>query len=71
MYIFVEVTLISQSRSHPFVTPHRPVMLDDYHLRVGTELLERGIEILRPTIRVAHCCAAKREQIVQRVSRIL
>src|SRR5260370_38432269 len=27
MYIFVEVTLISQSRSHPFVTPHRPVML--------------------------------------------
>src|SRR6267378_114005 len=71
MYIFVEVTLISQSRSHPFVTPHRPMMLGDQHLRVRTELLERGIEILRPTIRVAHYGAAKREQIVQRVSRIL
>src|SRR3977135_1158213 len=65
MHIFVEVTLISQSCSHPFVTPHRPVMLGDYHLRVGTESLERGIEILRPTIRVAHYGAAKREQIVE------
>ncbi len=71
MHIFVEVALNSQSRSHPFVPPHRPGMLGDQHLRIRTELLKRGIEILRPTIRVAHYAAAKREQIVQRVSRIL
>src|SRR5258708_17720700 len=71
MDIFVEVTLIGQMRSHPFVTPYGPLMLSDHHLRVGTELLEGDIEILRPTIRVAHSGAAKRKQIVQRMGRVL
>src|SRR5258708_1342943 len=71
MDIFVEVTLIGQMRSHPFVTPYGPLVLGDHHLRVGTELLEGGIEILRPTIRVAHSGAAKREQILQRMGRVL
>src|SRR5580692_7626695 len=59
MDVFVEVTLIRQMRSHPFVTPHRPCMLSDHHLHVGTELIESSIEILRPTISVAHSGAAK------------
>src|SRR5260370_33612776 len=71
VHIFVEVALISQSRSHSFVAPYRPGMLGDQHLRVGAELIEGGIEILRPTIRVAHYSAPIREQIVERVSRIL
>ncbi len=46
MYIFVEVTVISQSRSDALVTPRRPGMLGDEHLRVRTKLFEGGIEIL-------------------------
>ena len=46
-------------------------MLVDHHLHLGTKFIERGIETLRPTIRVAHRGAAKWEKIVERVSRIL
>src|SRR6266481_6521647 len=62
MDIFVEVTLIGQMRSHPFVTPYGPLVWSDHHLHVGTELLKGDIQILGPTIRVAHSGAARREQ---------
>ena len=53
------------------VSPDRPVMLRDDDLRVSAEPVERVAEVLRPAFRVAHLRAPQRQQVVQRMRRVL
>ena len=71
MHVLVEITLIGQSRAHALITPHRPRVLIDQHLRVDAELVERGIEMSGPAVRVAHLRASKWQEIVECVTRKL
>ena len=67
----VEIALQREERDEPLLAPRRPVVRGEEHVGAVTVEVDGLGEVARPRPRVAHQRAAQREQVVQRVGRVL
>lgn len=67
----VDVALLFEVGDSPLGAPRRPVVRGEDHVGLASVACDRLGEVSRPAVRVAHERAAEREDVVQRVARIL